>query len=83
MAKDKGMQEEKAGGKLLSAVIIFLIVVVWLAAMIVLIKLDVGHFGSQVLRPILKDVPVVNLILPPASEDEIIAETGLPYRTLS
>lgn len=83
MAKDKGAQEEKAGSKLLSVVIIFLIVIVWLAAMIILIKLDVGHFGSQVLRPILKDVPVVNLILPPATDDETIAETGLPYRTLS
>ncbi len=79
MAKDK---EEKAGGKLLSAVIIFLIVVIWLAAMVVLIKLDVGHFGSEVLRPVLKDVPVINLILPPASDDEAIAESDLPYKTL-
>lgn len=80
MAKDK---EEKAGSKLLSVVIIFLIVVVWLAAMIILIKLDVGHFGSQVLRPVLKDVPVLNLILPPASDDEALTETNLPYRTLA
>lgn len=80
MAKDK---DEKAGGKLLSVVIIFLIVVVWLAAMIILIKLDVGHFGSQVLRPVLKDVPVINLILPPASDDEMLTETDLPYRTLA
>lgn len=80
MAKDK---EEKAGSKLLSVVIIFLIVIIWLAAMIILIKLDVGHFGSQVLRPVLKDVPVINLILPPASDDEAITETDLPYRTLA
>lgn len=83
MARDNGNNEEKAGSKLLSVVIIFLIVVVWLAAMIILIKLDVGHFGSQVLRPILRDVPVVNLILPAASDDEALAETGLPYRTLA
>lgn len=80
MAKDG---EEKAGSKLLSAVIIFLIVVVWLAAMVVLIKLDVGHFGSQVLRPILKDVPVVNRILPPPTDDEMLAETDSPYSTLA
>ena len=80
MAKDK---EEKAGSKLLSAVIVFLIVVVWLAAMIILIKLDVGHFGSQVLRPVLKDVPVINLILPAASDEEAAAESDLPYKTLA
>lgn len=80
MAKNN---EEKAGAKLLSVVIIFLIVVVWLAAMIILIKLDVGHFGSQVLRPILKDVPVVKLILPAASDEEAAAESDLPYKTLA
>lgn len=80
MAKN---EEEKAGGKLLSVVIIFLIIVVWLAAMIILIKLDVGHFGSQVLRPVLKDVPVVNLILPAASDEEVAAESDLPYHTLA
>lgn len=80
MAKEK---EEKAGGGLLSAVIIFLIIVVWLAAMVVLIKMDVGHFGSRVLRPVLKDVPVLNLILPAASDEEAAAETDLPYKNLS
>lgn len=78
--KDK---EEKEGGKFLSVVILFLIIVVWLAAMVVLIKLDVGNFGSQVLRPVLKDVPVINLILPPASDDEALAESDYPYRTLA
>lgn len=80
MAKEK---EEGAGGKILSVVIIFLIVVVWLAAMIILIKLDVGHFGSRVLRPVLKDIPVVNLILPAASDEEAASETDLPYKTLA
>lgn len=80
MAKEK---EEKTGGGLLSAVIIFLIIVVWLAAMVILIKMDVGHFGSRVLRPVLKDVPVLNLILPAASDEEAAAETDLPYKNLS
>lgn len=40
------------------------IVVVWVAVIAVIIKLDVGGFGSNVLTPVLKDVPVVNLILP-------------------
>ena len=40
------------------------IVGIWLLILCVLIKLDVGGFGSGVLKPILKDVPVVNKILP-------------------
>ena len=51
--------------------------------MVVLIKMDVGHFGSRVLRPVLKDVPVLNLILPAASDEEAAAETDLPYKNLS
>lgn len=82
MAKVKN-DEEKAGEKLLSAVLIFMIIIVWLAAMIVLIKLDVGHFGSRILRPVLKDVPVVNMILPAATDDEAANETSLPYKNLA
>lgn len=40
------------------------IVGIWLLILCVLIKLDVGGFGSSVLKPLLKDVPVVNKILP-------------------
>ena len=40
------------------------IVIIWLAILCLLIKLDVGGFGSGVLAPVLKDVPVVNKILP-------------------
>lgn len=82
MAKGKN-GEEKAGGKLLSAVLIFMIIIVWLAAMVILIKLDVGHFGSRILRPVLKDVPVINMILPAASDDEAANETSLPYKNLA
>ncbi|MBQ7776075.1 MAG: hypothetical protein IJ379_09145, partial [Lachnospiraceae bacterium] len=41
-----------------------LIVIVWLAVIAVIIKLDIGGFGSNVLTPVLKDVPVINKILP-------------------
>ena len=40
------------------------IVIIWIAILCLLIKLDVGGFGSGVLAPVLKDVPVVNKILP-------------------
>lgn len=63
-------EEENVGGKILSAFFVILIVLVWLAIIAALIKFDVGGFGSSVLRPILKDVPVVNKILPEASQEE-------------
>ncbi len=41
-----------------------LIVILWLAVICVIVKLDIGGFGSSVLTPLLKDVPVINRILP-------------------
>ncbi|MBO5468422.1 MAG: hypothetical protein J6A03_01580 [Lachnospiraceae bacterium] len=67
--------EENVGGKILSVFFVILIVLVWLAILVALIKFDVGGFGSSVLRPILKDVPVVNKILPAASKEEQEQET--------
>lgn len=42
----------------------FIIVLIWIAILCLVVKLDFGGFGSNVLTPILKDVPVVNMILP-------------------
>ena len=67
--------EEKIGSKILSGIIVILIVVVWLAIFGILIKLDVGNFGSNILRPVLKDVPIINKILPDAPEEEKVAES--------
>lgn len=61
-------QEETAGSKLLTVLIVLVIVLIWLGIFGVLIKLDVGNFGSEVLSPVLKDVPVVNRILPDTGE---------------
>lgn len=69
--KKEYAQEESAGSKLLTFIIVFLIVVIWLAIFCLLIKFDVGNFGSEVLSPVLKDVPVVNRILPD-SEGEVV-----------
>ena len=41
-----------------------IIILVWVAILCALVKLDVGGFGSGVLAPVLKNVPVVNKILP-------------------
>ncbi len=65
---------EGIGSKLLSAFFVLLIILVWLVIIIALIKFDVGGFGNSVLRPILKDVPVVNLILPKPSDEQLAQE---------
>ncbi len=59
---------DNAGG-LATVVITFLIILIWLAIMALLVKLDVGHFGSEILAPLLRDIPYVNLILPEGSVD--------------
>ena len=68
--------EKKEGNKILTILIALMIVVIWLAIFGFAIKMDFGGFGSGVLRPILKDVPIVNKILPvteglaPTTEEE-------------
>ncbi|MFA9463837.1 MAG: hypothetical protein ACERKN_06045 [Velocimicrobium sp.] len=57
-------KKESSGSKILSILIALVIVIIWLAFFAVLIKMDVGGFGSNVLSPILKDVPVINRVLP-------------------
>lgn len=56
-------EDEEAGGVSVFLVTV-VIVVIWIAILCLLIKLDVGGFGSGVLSPVLKDVPVINKILP-------------------
>lgn len=46
------------------------IIAIWLGILCLLVKMDVGGFGSNVLTPILKDVPVINKILPSESGTE-------------
>lgn len=61
--QESSLGDEESGGALTFLVTIA-IVAVWLGIICVVIKLDVGGFGSGVLAPLLKDVPVVNKILP-------------------
>jgi flagellar motility protein MotE (MotC chaperone) len=87
MAKNNKIQsldkkDRVGGGKILTALIIFLIVLIWLAILALLIKFDVGNLGSEVLRPVLKDIPVVNRILPDVSEEQEAYENAYPYKNL-
>ena len=79
--KDKNVevaQEESNGSKLLTILIVIAIVLIWLGIFGVLIKMDVGNFGSEVLAPVIKDVPVINRILPKSEEDtQTLAYTNI------
>ena len=73
-AKEISRQEEELGLDEGNGLVTFgatvLIVLLWIAVICVIVKLDIGGFGSSVLTPILKDVPVVNKILPGSSQTE-------------
>ena len=75
-------QEESKGSKAVTALIAIIIILIWLAVFAFLIKLDVGGIGSNVLYPVLKDVPVINKILPEASEEQQASEGNYKYNTL-
>lgn len=71
---------DNAGG-LATIVITFLIILIWLGIMVLLIKLDVGGFGSDVLAPLIKDVPYLNMILPEGSYEKKPAVTEITVDT--
>ncbi len=63
--------DEQIDGTNASVVVVTLfIIAIWLGILCLLVKMDVGGFGSNVLTPILKDVPVINKILPSESGTE-------------
>ncbi len=78
----KNREQESAGSKLVTTLIAIIIIIIWLAVFAFLIKMDVGGIGSKVLYPVLKDVPVVNKILPEASEEQQASEGNYKYTTL-
>ncbi len=62
--QEASLSDDSEGGTISAVAVTIFIVLIWLAILCLLIKLDVGGFGSNVLRPVLKDVPVLNWILP-------------------
>lgn len=67
------MEEEETNSGSVFAVT-FVIVLIWVAILCLIVKLDFGGFGSTVLTPVLKDVPVLNLILP--GDTDVAVEDG-------
>ena len=55
---------ETTGGGISMVFVTLFIILIWLAILAILVKLDVGGFGSNVLAPVIRNVPVLNKILP-------------------
>ncbi|MCR5282395.1 MAG: hypothetical protein K6E18_03425 [Lachnospiraceae bacterium] len=77
-AKELAMEEanidpDSDGHPLSIFIVTLFIIIIWLAIAALLIKLDVGGFGTNVMTPLIKDIPVLNKILPssalPGSEE--------------
>lgn len=62
--QEEALDEDKEGNGFVTFLATVFIVLLWLVVVVVIIKLDVGGFGSSVMTPILKNVPVLNKILP-------------------
>lgn len=76
IAMQEAALEDDSEGSTISVVLVTaVIILIWLGILALLIKLDVGGFGSNVLSPVLKDVPVLNKILPNSEETQTQEET--------
>lgn len=64
IARQEEELDEERGNGLATFAATLLVVALWIAVICVIIKLDVGGFGSSIMTPLLQDVPVVNRILP-------------------
>ena len=79
---DEEEEEEKGSGKIVLFLVTLLIIAIWLGIIALLIKTDVGGFGSSVLYPVLKDVPYVNKILPKPESGVTAENTQSQYGSL-
>lgn len=82
-AEEAGYEGESSVlGKIITLFATIIIILIWLAIVVLLIKMDVGNFGSEVLGPLLKDVPYINKILPEHVLMEESTEDLYSYETL-
>ena len=83
MEEEMPEDDDDGGSKVAVIIATIIFIVIWLAILALVIKMDVGGFGSTVLQPILKDVPYVNKILPETVKEEEPVDAQYPYTTLS
>ena len=82
-AQEAELSADDESGGFFTVIATIGIILVWVAILCVVIKLDVGGFGSKVLTPLLEDVPVVNLILPNSQNSGNISTENGGYTNLN
>lgn len=63
-AQQLEIAEQMEGNGIPVVLVTLFIIIIWLGILVLLIKLDVGGVGSNILTPIFKDTPIINKILP-------------------
>ena len=69
---------QEKGSKVMGFLVAIIIIAIWLAIFAILIKMDVGGIGSM-LRPYLKNVPGISMILPDATDEEVMKAADAAY----
>lgn len=77
---DKNNVEKDKGGVVLTIILILLIIIILLGGFALFVKFDIGRFGTDVMRPIFKDTPVIKYILP--EEEEEYDESESVYKNV-
>lgn len=68
--QERELDEQIDGTNASVVVVTIFIIVIWLGILCLLVKMDIGGFGSNVLTPMLKDIPIINKILPTDNDTE-------------
>lgn len=79
--KKKEKKERDKGAIITTIILVLLLIVIILGVFALVVKFDIAKFGSDVMKPILKDVPVLNAILP-EDDDEVDVYKNTPYTSL-
>ncbi len=80
--RDASEKKKKSNSTLATILVVVGIMLIWILLLGVLLRLDVGGIGTS-LRPSLKNVPIMKLLLPPVSEDQLIWEENYPYESIT
>lgn len=72
--------KKEKSGSFASFMLVISLVLLFVVILAVMIKMDVGGFGSRVLYPAFRDVPVVKNILPVPDDAAVASESG--YKNL-
>lgn len=63
-AQEAALEDDEEGGGLFTFLATIFIIVLWIGIFCAIVKLDVGGIGTNIMTPLLKDIPVINKILP-------------------